>query len=176
MKKGFTLIEILIVVAIIAILASVVIIGLGSTSRAGRDARRIADLRQTQTALELYFNRCGRYPGQAAPAGGGVCQTGTPQNWDTLRATITGSGIGVNNVGADPQTAGGKSYGYFTNGTSYLISAPLEDPNNAALSQGITNFAAWQAANPNASGFGSSPAGQCGPQTPPTQALYCLSL
>ena len=43
-RKGFTLIEILVVVAIISILASVVLVGLGPTRKIGRDARRISDL------------------------------------------------------------------------------------------------------------------------------------
>ncbi len=50
-RKGFTLIEILIVVAIIAILASVVLVGLAPTQREGRDARRISDLAQVQNGL-----------------------------------------------------------------------------------------------------------------------------
>ena len=61
-QQGFTLIEILIVVAIIAILASVVLVGLGPTQAQGRDARRISDLREVQTGLELYYNKNGVYP------------------------------------------------------------------------------------------------------------------
>jgi prepilin-type N-terminal cleavage/methylation domain-containing protein len=69
-KKGFTLIEVLTVVAIIGLLASIVLVGLGSFRTRGRDTRRIADLRSTQNALELYLDsirqithrlvRCGR--------------------------------------------------------------------------------------------------------------------
>ena len=65
-RKGFTLIEILIVVAIIAILASVVLVGLGPTQQAGRDARRISDLSEIQNGLELYYNAKGQYPAPAA--------------------------------------------------------------------------------------------------------------
>ena len=65
-RKGFTLIEILIVVAIIAILASVVLVGLGPTQQAGRDARRISDLHEVQNGLELYYNKCGYYPGTSS--------------------------------------------------------------------------------------------------------------
>lgn len=62
MKKGFTLIELLVVVAIIGVLASVVLASLNTARVKGRDARRLADLKQIQTALEMYFNDFGYYP------------------------------------------------------------------------------------------------------------------
>ena len=54
MKKGFTLIELLVVIAIIGILASVVLASLNSARKKSRDARRVADIKQIQLALELY--------------------------------------------------------------------------------------------------------------------------
>src|SRR3989344_4283087 len=75
---GFTLIELLVVIAIIGIIASMVLIGVNSTRRLGRDARRIADLRQMQNALEIYYNGCGEYPGGGTYAGSNVnCQGNT---------------------------------------------------------------------------------------------------
>lgn len=62
MKKGFTLIEVLVVVAIIGVLASMILVGLGGARSQGRDARRIADLRSIQSGLELHFARFGQYP------------------------------------------------------------------------------------------------------------------
>lgn len=61
-KKGFTLIELLVVVAIIGLLATLSIVALNTARAKARDARRVADVKQIQTALELYYNDQGNYP------------------------------------------------------------------------------------------------------------------
>lgn len=61
-SRGFTLIELLVVIAIIGLLSSVVLASLNSARQKGRDARRIADIKQLQTALELYYDQNGTYP------------------------------------------------------------------------------------------------------------------
>ena len=61
-NKGFTLIELLVVIAIIGILATLAIVSLTNARSSSRDAKRIADLKQLQTALELYYNDYGSYP------------------------------------------------------------------------------------------------------------------
>lgn len=61
-NKAFTLIELLVVVAIIGLLSSVVLASLNTARMKGRDARRIADLSQIRTALELFYNDNGYYP------------------------------------------------------------------------------------------------------------------
>ncbi|MFA6525242.1 MAG: type II secretion system protein, partial [Patescibacteria group bacterium] len=61
-KKGFTLIELLVVIAIIGLLATIAVVALNSARTSSRDAKRIADIRQVQTGLELYFNSATKYP------------------------------------------------------------------------------------------------------------------
>ena len=65
MKKGFTLIELLVVIAIIGILSSVVLASLNSARTKARDARRSADIKQVQTALEFYYDNNVSYPSSA---------------------------------------------------------------------------------------------------------------
>jgi len=63
-RKGFTLIEMLIVIALIGILAGVVIsvINIPKTQARSRDSKRVGDIKRIQTALELYFADNRRYP------------------------------------------------------------------------------------------------------------------
>ena len=51
-KKGFTLIEILIVVGLIGLLGTLSAIAIGSARSKMRDAKRLSDVRMLQSALE----------------------------------------------------------------------------------------------------------------------------
>ena len=62
-KQGFTLIELLVVIAIIGLLSTLSIVALNNARARSRDARRVSDVKQVQTALELYYNDNGPYPG-----------------------------------------------------------------------------------------------------------------
>lgn len=63
-KFGFTLVELLVVIAIIGILASIISASLVTSRKKGRDARRIADIKNIQLALEEYYNDNLKYPTQ----------------------------------------------------------------------------------------------------------------
>ncbi len=173
MRKGFTLIEILIVVAIIAILASVVVVGLGPTQQAGRDARRLADLRETQNALAVFYAKCGYYPGTIAS---GACSAAVPSTaaafpstagssiYGAVATNLVGAGIGVNTMPQDPTA--GATYRYTTNAASspsqYVVGATLESGNNAAF----TNY------NPPSSISGGGDAFAC----TVASRQYCLTI
>jgi uncharacterized protein (TIGR02145 family)/prepilin-type N-terminal cleavage/methylation domain-containing protein len=63
-KQAFTLIELLVVIAIIGILSTLAVVALQNARKNARDAKRIADIKQIQTALELYYNDVGEYPAE----------------------------------------------------------------------------------------------------------------
>jgi prepilin-type N-terminal cleavage/methylation domain-containing protein len=70
MKRGFTLIELIVVIAIIGVLLTITLSGVGNARIRSRDARRVADMRIIQSALEMYvFNEPTRtYPTSLADA------------------------------------------------------------------------------------------------------------
>lgn len=61
-KQGFTLMEILIVIAMLGILATIIFGTYLSSLKKGRDSRRKQDLEQVSRALELYYSEQGQYP------------------------------------------------------------------------------------------------------------------
>lgn len=73
-KKGFTLLEVIIVLAIIGILAAMLYSSFGPSRELSRDAKRQTDLGQVQLALEVYKAQNGRYPEQGC--GGSTTWTG----------------------------------------------------------------------------------------------------
>lgn len=141
--SGFTLVELLVVIAIIGVLSSVVLVSLNSARAKARDARRLADFKQIQTALELFYDVYGRYP-----------ITGGAPTWDEhwqLFSTCleTGSGCGfsisgyvpvIAKVPQDPSDGTGFSDAdptYYTGWEgrteqNYILRAQLET-NNSAL-------------------------------------------
>lgn len=61
-QRGFTLLELLVVIGIIGLLASVITVNLTGARKRARDIKRISDVRQMQTAMEDYYGRNGKYP------------------------------------------------------------------------------------------------------------------
>lgn len=78
-KKGFTLVEILLVVAIIGVLSTLVLINVGGYTKKARDSQRLSDMRQIQNALEQYYTFNFSYPGPVSSWGEGT----TCGGWDT---------------------------------------------------------------------------------------------
>jgi prepilin-type N-terminal cleavage/methylation domain-containing protein len=61
-RSGFTLVELLMVIAIISLLSSVIFSAVNEARAKARDATRISDLAQIRRALELYYDEWGKYP------------------------------------------------------------------------------------------------------------------
>lgn len=66
-KAGFTLIEIVIVLGIIGVIITLSVISLNSIRQSSRDTVRISDIKQIQSALELYRANIGHYPETITP-------------------------------------------------------------------------------------------------------------
>jgi type II secretion system protein G len=119
-KRGFTLIELLVVIAIIGLLSTIVMVFYGNARVKARDARRLSDLKQMQTALELYYTDDGDYPAGSGVALGTAdfaCLNNT--GWHV--AGCVDAYLGT--VPTDPKAG---SYVYTAASTSYTIDASLE--------------------------------------------------
>ena len=68
LKKGFTLVELLVVIAIIGILATLLLLQLNVARAKARDTKRIGDVTQIRTAIELYYDAKGAYPPDLDPS------------------------------------------------------------------------------------------------------------
>lgn len=77
---GFTLIELLVVITIIAILVGAASASWTNAQKKSRDGKRKSDLKGTQQALELYFQRNSQYPTYNATDGTIRCNTDADYN------------------------------------------------------------------------------------------------
>lgn len=125
-QRGFTLIEIILVIALIGIASSVVITLVNPVQqfRKSNDARRKADLRQIQAAFEIYRADQGVYPSQGADPGF-VC------NSPLTVATTTY----IQKIPCDPKNTGQFIYHYTSNGTTYTLVACIENVNDTQKDQ-----------------------------------------
>ena len=65
--KGFTFVEIMIVVTIIAVLAALVSTTVRYVRISGRDSKRISDINEIRGALNLYYSKYSQYPSSVTP-------------------------------------------------------------------------------------------------------------
>src|SRR3989344_5793997 len=89
-----------------------------ATDSALRDAARISDVQVLQNAIDLYYKKCGYYPGPANP--GPRCGPFVAINTrGELVKVLLGSNLGLSRIPTDPKTV--DTYLYSTNaaGTSY---------------------------------------------------------
>lgn len=76
-RRGFSLIELLVVISIIALLFSIILASLNTARMKARDARRKIDVHQIVTALNLYYNSKGNW----METGSGCGRNGNGFGW-----------------------------------------------------------------------------------------------
>lgn len=86
-EAGFTLIELLVVIAVIGLLATIVSVSVNNARTKARDVKRIADLKNIQLALELYYDQYNQYPNVGVYAY--VSDSGCGTNWCVLESALS---------------------------------------------------------------------------------------
>ncbi|MFY9457696.1 MAG: type II secretion system protein [Candidatus Spechtbacterales bacterium] len=135
--QGFTLIELMVVITIIGILASIVLVSLDSARVKARDVRRLADLRQVVLGLEFYTDEYRHFP----PIG---AATTAAARWQKLKECLEGQAACADNsqsvqimaiVPQDPLGTGTFQYDYSPNASQggFVLKAILEKADHAAL-------------------------------------------
>ncbi|MFA4880019.1 MAG: prepilin-type N-terminal cleavage/methylation domain-containing protein [Candidatus Doudnabacteria bacterium] len=114
---GFTLIELLVVIAVIGLLATVVTVSVNSARKKARDVKKISDLKQIQTALQLFYDKNQRMPNNYNPCCGACEDTYYNQSMQE----IVNDGF----LTSIPRSPGNGSYCYYNYGAGNQIGAIL---------------------------------------------------
>lgn len=150
--KGFTVVELLIVIVVISILTTIAIVSYNGVQNTARNAQRLNDIKNVEGLLENYYTKNGTYPQTTTHPQSNWksvdvrtddnCSNGTSQaDWipglsDTLPQSDQGGAGGVD---------GAKGcYLYASNGTEFVLSAwnMINPPQNSTLyrRQGFREF------------------------------------
>ncbi|MFA6474912.1 MAG: prepilin-type N-terminal cleavage/methylation domain-containing protein [Patescibacteria group bacterium] len=163
--QGFTLIELLIVIAIIGLLATLAIVSLTTAQRKARDTKRLADVKQIQNAVEIYYRENNTYPLTDDVNNTTWTEFGTSLDPYTTALPI------------DPTNTSPYVYTYGTNaaGIEYFVAVELEQTDHNALNGDDDNAyavadAGWEAPVSFISSDGNSAVAlDC------VDPMYCLS-
>lgn len=144
-QKGFTLIEFLIVIAVIALLAGLAMFSLTRAQRTARDTQVFKDLKTVQTALEFYYTQNSQYPVPAE--GASWTNAGADGLAKDLSTFLEGTPV-------SPRDDQGELYTYLvsSDGQEYVLKGRLEKTDHDALTNdtdATVGGAGWVALSSN---------------------------
>ena len=82
MKKGFTLMEFVIVIAIVAILAGIAAVGAFKSIEKGKISQTVGDFRAIKTGLISYYRDVGRWPANSSNGSDFIANNSSRARWD----------------------------------------------------------------------------------------------
>lgn len=111
-QKGFTIVELLIVIVIIAVLAAITIVAYNGLVGRARDSQRLQDMSTIIKGLEIYKTQNGSYPAPTFINGAGGWEVSTNGTTATnFLSALTGP-AGISKVPVDPTNKGDASGQY----------------------------------------------------------------
>jgi prepilin-type N-terminal cleavage/methylation domain-containing protein len=154
--KGFTLVELIVVITILAILGTIGFLAIGGYSSRARDSARIGDLAQVSKSLDLSIVISGSYPLPDSSfavtySGGVVWNQGAVGAlvMQYFKGTIAGGGI--NEKPADPLKNTEYTYSSLAEGKAYQLKAEYEGELSQSAMDGksLVGEAHAEAGNPS---------------------------
>ena len=144
-KKYFTIIELLVVVAIISILAALILGGVAAARNSARQTQATADINMLAGAIESYRSTYKTFPYDTAPAAGSDKQVTTEAGSDdgmfaALQGTNARNQIFLKNTKTEMKNPWGSDF--YTINFDSTYDAKIEDDNSAQISG---NVAVWTA-------------------------------
>jgi prepilin-type N-terminal cleavage/methylation domain-containing protein len=135
LKKGFSLVELIVAVSIISILTGIILTSLSPARGKARDAKKISDIGQIQFALEMYYDRCKAYPDATTEEGPGNTELSYLDN-TKLCTTPSGKTVTLSDLISkmpEPIGPGNVHYDYIVSDDrqDYVLHAQLENDNDA---------------------------------------------
>jgi len=129
-STGFTIIELLVVLAIIGMLASIISVAMSGIQAKSRDTRRLEDLREFQKALSLYYVDNNEFPATASPI--------TLGGSDAITTALV-SANAISGFEGDPVSPTFDYIYEITNGAAYTITFCLETNSIPRYAKGCSN-------------------------------------
>lgn len=125
-QHGFTLVELLIVIVVVAILAAISVVAYNGIQERARDSQRANDIKAIAQALEMYYLDNGRYPnGVGSNIINNSWSTTVDGSWQNLQAALVPEYISrlpsdpASTIGIDPRHGGGYGYAYYSNNSNF---------------------------------------------------------
>ncbi len=142
LSRGFSLIELLVVIGIVAMLISVTIPNLLGARQRAKDAKRKAETNQLKSALRLYYNDYNKYPAAVSVGIGklnyiaGCAATGAGNCPCSSTLDFAAGGAGCDNIYMKkfPSELGSSMYYYQrSSGDDFCLKVPLDNPSDPEI-------------------------------------------
>ena len=114
-RRGFTLLELMVSTAIIAIIAAIVVVSISGINAKKRDAARVSRLNSLNKALNIYYNGALKYPEYEGEINGS----------DPVSEKLLDAGA-ISGIAVDPLNSPPYVFNYSSDGTSFTITFCLE--------------------------------------------------